>query len=148
MSTFDQKYHEMDLREICEFGSKFQGISWHLLWMMTKRSYLSCNRWEFLEYGGQFRQAPTARIISSSNRGPTYLRAQAQEAGVSMAWMSNYIPQDSGVSEWVGVIKFNGLSGDSGQRCPYSPCKPCNHSLYIGIIIFPHIDNTQSRGHN
>ena len=49
----------------------------------------------------------------------------------------------SPVSEW--VIKFNGLSGDSGQRGPYNPC---NHSLYIGIIIFPHIDNTQSTGHN
>ena len=49
-------------------------------------------------------------------------------------------------SEW--VIKFNGLSGDSGQRGPYSPYKPCNHSLYIGIIIFPHIDNPQSTGHN
>ena len=24
----------------------------------------------------------------------------------------------------------------------YSSYKPCNHSLYIGIIIFPHIDNT------
>ena len=37
------------------------------------------------------------------------------------------------------MIKFDGLSGDSGQRGPY---KPCNHSLYIGIIIFPHIDST------
>ena len=43
------------------------------------------------------------------------------------------------VREW--VIKFSGLSGDSGQRSPY---KPCNQSLYIGIIIFPRIDNTQS----
>ena len=42
------------------------------------------------------------------------------------------------VSEW--VIKFKGLSKDSGQRGPYSPYKPCNHSLYIGIIIFSHID--------
>ena len=49
-------------------------------------------------------------------------------------------------SEW--VIKFNGLSGDSGHRGPYSLYKPCNHSLYIGIIIFPHIDNPQSTGHN
>ena len=49
-------------------------------------------------------------------------------------------------SEW--AIKFNSLSGDSGQRGPYSPYKPCNHSLYIGIIIFPHIDNTQSTDHN
>ena len=40
-------------------------------------------------------------------------------------------------SEW--VIKFNGLSGDIGQRGPYGPC---NYSLYIGIIIFPHIDYT------
>ena len=45
-------------------------------------------------------------------------------------------------SEW--VIKFNSLSGDSGQWGPYSPYKPCNHSLYIGIIIFPQIDNPQS----
>ena len=45
-----------------------------------------------------------------------------------------------GVSEW--VIKFNDLFGDSGHRGPYSPYKPCNHSLYIGIIIFLHIDNT------
>ena len=50
------------------------------------------------------------------------------------------------MGEW--VIKFNGLSGDSGHRGPYSPYKPCNHSLYIGIIIFPHIDNPQSTGHN
>ena len=40
------------------------------------------------------------------------------------------------------------FSGDSGQRGPYSLYKQCNHSLYIGIIIFPHIDNTQSTGHN
>ena len=31
---------------------------------------------------------------------------------------------------WVRVIKFNSLSGDSEQRGPYSPYKPCNHSLY------------------
>ena len=49
-------------------------------------------------------------------------------------------------SEW--VIKFNSLSGDSRQWGPYSPYKPCNHSLYIGIIIFPNIDNPQSAGHN
>ena len=41
------------------------------------------------------------------------------------------------VGEW--VIKFNGLSGDSGHRGPYSPYKLCNHSLYIGIMIFPHM---------
>ena len=53
---------------------------------------------------------------------------------------------DKWVSDW--VIKFKGLSGDSGQRGPYSPYKPCTHSLYIGIIIFPHIDSTQSTGNN
>ena len=36
------------------------------------------------------------------------------------------------VSGW--VIKFNGLSGDSRQQGPYSPYKPCNHSLYIGCL--------------
>ena len=30
----------------------------------------------------------------------------------------------------------------------YSPYKPCNHNQYIGIIIFPHIDNPQSTGYN
>ena len=48
------------------------------------------------------------------------------------------------MSEWVG--EFNGLSGDIGQQGPYSPYKPCKHSLYIGIIIFPHTDNTSSTG--
>ena len=42
----------------------------------------------------------------------------------------------------------NGLSWDCGKWGPYSPCKPSNHSLYIGIIIFTHIDNTQSTDHN
>ena len=30
--------------------------------------------------------------------------------------------------EW--VIKFNSLSGDSGQLGPYNPYKLCNHSVY------------------
>ena len=45
------------------------------------------------------------------------------------------------VSEW--VINFNGLSHTA--RSIY---KPCNHSLNIDIIIFPHIDSTQSTSHN
>ena len=45
-------------------------------------------------------------------------------------------------------IKFIGLFGDKGHRGPYSPYKPCNDSLYIGIIIFPHIDNPQFKGYN
>ena len=58
----------------------------------------------------------------------------------------HFVVSDIMNTEW--VIKFNSLSGDSGQRGPYSPYKLCNHSLYIGIIIFPRIDNTQSTGHN
>ena len=49
---------------------------------------------------------------------------------------------DTVLSEW--VIKFNGLFRDSGHRGPCSPYRPCNYNLYIGIIIFPHIDNTPS----
>ena len=45
-------------------------------------------------------------------------------------------------------VKFICLFGDRGHRGPYSPYKPCNHNLYIGIIIFPHIDNPQSKGYN
>ena len=44
-------------------------------------------------------------------------------------------------------IKFIGLFGDRGHRGSYSPYKPCNHNLYIGTIIFPHIDNPQSTGY-
>ena len=45
-------------------------------------------------------------------------------------------------------IKIIGLFGDRGHRGPYTPYKSCNHNLYIGIIIFPHIDNPQSTGYN
>ena len=45
-------------------------------------------------------------------------------------------------------IKFISLFGDRDHRGPYSPHKLCNHYLYIGIIIFPHIDNPQSTGYN
>ena len=45
-------------------------------------------------------------------------------------------------------IKFISLLGDRGHQGPYSPYKPCNQNLYIGIIIFPHIDNPQSTGYN
>ena len=37
---------------------------------------------------------------------------------------------------------------DRGHQGPYSPYKPFNHNLYIGIIIFPHTDNPQSTGYN
>ena len=48
------------------------------------------------------------------------------------------------MSEWLNLTAFLGTT-DSEVHIPY---KPYNHSLYIGIIIFPHIDNTQSTGHN
>ena len=54
----------------------------------------------------------------------------------------------SGSSEWVSEIKFIGLFENRGHRGPYSPYKPFNHNLYIGIIIFPHIDNPQYTGYD
>ena len=45
-------------------------------------------------------------------------------------------------------IKFIGLFESRGHRGPYSPYKPFNHNLYIGIIIFPHIDNPQYTGYD
>ena len=50
----------------------------------------------------------------------------------------------AGVSEWLNLAAFLGTA----ERGPYSPYKPINDSLYIGIIIFPYIDNPQSTGHN
>ena len=46
--------------------------------------------------------------------------------------------------EWVSLRAF----WDGGHRGPCSPYKLCHHNLYIGITIFPHIDNTQYTGHN
>ena len=45
-------------------------------------------------------------------------------------------------------MKFISLFVDRGHRGPYRPYKPCNQNLYIGIIIFPRIDNPQSTGYN
>ena len=67
--------------------------------------------------------------------------ANHQTSNINHTFVGNKLVGRS--DEW--VFKFNGLCGDSGQWGPY---KPCNHSLYIGIIIFPNIDNTQSTGHN
>ena len=54
--------------------------------------------------------------------------------------------RDDRVSEW--VIKFNGLSRTMDIKVHVIHISPCKHSLYIGIIIFPRIDNTQSTGYN
>ena len=53
-----------------------------------------------------------------------------------------------GHREREGEIKFIGLFENRGHRGPYSPYKPFNHNLYIGIIIFPHIDNPQYTGYD
>ena len=45
-------------------------------------------------------------------------------------------------------IKFICLFWDGGNRALYSLYKLCNHNVYIGISIFPHIDNPQSTGYN
>ena len=45
-------------------------------------------------------------------------------------------------------INFIGLFENRGHRGPYSPYKPFNHNLHIGIIIFPHIDNPQYTGYD
>ena len=37
-----------------------------------------------------------------------------------------------GVSEWLNLVAFLGTA----ERGPYSPYKPINDSLYIGIIIY------------
>ena len=45
-------------------------------------------------------------------------------------------------------IKFIGLFADREHQGPHSPYKPYNHNLYIGMIIFPHIDNPQSTAYD
>ena len=42
-------------------------------------------------------------------------------------------------SEWLRVTAF------FGKQSPCNPYETYNHSLNIGIIIYPHIDNTQTR---
>ena len=65
-----------------------------------------------------------------------------------MALLCNDVFHWLGPREREREIKFIGLFEDRGHRGPYSPYKPFNHNLYIGIIIFPHIDNPQSTGYN
>ena len=48
------------------------------------------------------------------------------------------------VTEWLSLTAFLG----SRQWGSCNPYKPCNHNLYIGMIIFPHIDNPQSTDYN
>ena len=55
---------------------------------------------------------------------------------------TDLVPLWEWVSQWLNLTAFFRLRG------PCSPYKPCNYNLYIGIIIFPHIDNTQPTGYN
>ena len=59
-------------------------------------------------------------------------------------WVSEWVSEWVGgwVSEWVSerASERASLTVFLGQRTPCGPYKPCNHSLYIGIIIFPHIN--------
>ena len=48
------------------------------------------------------------------------------------AFQSHILERERGERE--RDIKFIGLFRDRGHRGPYSPYKPCNHNLYIGII--------------
>ena len=60
-----------------------------------------------------------------------------------MAWRRLGDKPLSEVGEWLSSTAVLGTA-DSGHRGPFCPYKPCNHSLYIGIIIFPHIDYLQA----
>ena len=57
-------------------------------------------------------------------------------------------PLSAAYKEREREIKFIGLFENRGHRGPYSSYKPFNHNLYIGIIIFPNIDNTQYTGYD
>ena len=46
------------------------------------------------------------------------------------------------------LVVYELRSSNTGIRSPCNPYKPCNHNLYIAIIIFTHIDNTQSTCYN
>ena len=49
------------------------------------------------------------------------------------------------MSKW---LSFYWPLSDSGQQGPCEPYNPWYHNLYIGLIIFPHIDNTESTAYS
>ena len=72
-----------------------------------------------------------------------------------VVWNDSWDHSDGFWVSWILIsserereIKFIGLFENRGHRGPYSPYKPFNHNLYIGIIIFPHIDNPQYTGYD
>ena len=75
-------------------------------------------------------------IVTSSIHEPvaSYCDVSVTDCSPVVAW----------TREW--VIHFIGLFSESVHRGPYCLYKPWNHNLYIGTIIFPHMDNTQFIG--
>ena len=51
------------------------------------------------------------------------------------------------ISEWVRVI-LTAFLGTADSEVQIIHISRVIIAIYIGIIIFPHIDNTQSTGHN
>ena len=73
------------------------------------------------------------RTFSFKKMGLKVSSAKWRPSCLGLNVISNYIPPCS----------------DSGHQCPCNNLyKLCNHNVYIGIIIFPHIDNTHSAGYN
>ena len=71
-----------------------------------------------------------------------------QHRPIFAKFLTPNIPNLTHEDEREREIKFIGLFENRGHRGPYSPYKPFNHNLYIGIIIFPHIDNPQYTGYD
>ena len=81
--------------------------------------------------------------MSSDNWQP--FRLNLDVLTISRCWLKSRGPTATFLerereTERLSLSAFLGTSG------PYSPYQPCNRNLYIGIIIFPHIDHPQSTG--
>ena len=98
----------------------------------------------------QVSQAGISNCIPQSTVGCNYLSLPEIPASGTkvLIYEEQYLHIDGLVQEREREIKFIGLFENRGHRGPYSPYKPFNHNLYIGIIIFPHIDNPQSTGYS
>ena len=60
-------------------------------------------------------------------------------------WVSEWVSEQASewVNEWMSRwVSLTAFFSDIGDRGPCNTYKLCNHDLYIGIITFPHIDNT------
>ena len=90
-----------------------------------------------------------------ANGTPLYIQYKRHKSGVALVhfglfsfhwhWGNNLIaplPENWAWSEWLSLTVFVGHPG------PFNLYKLSNHRLYIGIIIFPHIGNTQYIDYN